>query len=82
MNFFEYFYTFFHVTYRISRYVFQSYFIQPHPVLHLLLSLARRWKDMDCDSMILEEGDLVLEDVEPVATGLLRYAVLYYAVLN
>jgi hypothetical protein len=37
---------------------------------------------MDCDSMILEEGDLVLEDVEPVATGLLRYAVLYYAVLN
>jgi hypothetical protein len=32
--------------------------------------------------MILEEGDLVLEDVEPVATGLLRYAVLYYAVLN
>jgi hypothetical protein len=42
---------------------------------------------MDCDSLILEEGDLVLEDVEPVATGmlcctLLCYAMLCYTVLN
>jgi hypothetical protein len=38
---------------------------------------------MDCDSLILEEGDLVLENVEPVAAaGLLCYAMLCYAVLS